>query len=74
MGGLFGGGKVPPPPKPEPPAPMPDPQDPAVREARRLATLNALQRRGRESTILTAPSSRPSGAGDTYNRTTLGGV
>ena len=54
---------------------MPDPEDPAVREAKRLATLNALQRRGRESTILTAPSSRPSGSGgDSYNRTTLGGV
>ena len=73
MGGIAGGGKVPPPPKPQPPAPMPDPEDPAIREAKRRALLAGLMRGGRESTILSAPSSRPSGNMDSFNRSTLGG-
>lgn len=73
MGGI-GGGSVPPAPKPKPPALMPDPESPEVKEAKRLALLNALKHQGRESTILTQPSARPSGAGyDSFNRTTLGG-
>ena len=73
MGGLMGGGSAPPAPKPKPPALMPDPQSPEVLEAKRLAAINALKRQGRESTILTSPSSRPSGGYDAYNRATLGG-
>lgn len=73
MSGLFGGGKAAPLPEPKPPAPMPDPEDPAIMEKKRLTTIAALQRRGRDSTIMTAPSSRASGVGDDYSRKTTGG-
>jgi hypothetical protein len=49
---------------------MPDKEDPQQREAQRQRTLDALNRAGRQSTILTAPSDR--GGGD-YSRKTLGG-
>jgi hypothetical protein len=52
---------------------MPDDQSPAVLEAKRLRRAAALQRNGRESTLLSRPSDRPSGSGD-YSRTTLGGA
>jgi hypothetical protein len=58
MSGLFG--SPPPPPEPKPPAPMPDPESPAVKEAKRMAALNILNRAGRDSTILTTPQSRTS--------------
>ena len=70
MSGLFSPPPPPPPPEPKKPPPLPDLESPAVREAKRLAALNMLQRAGRESTILTTPDDR--GSGD-YSRTTLGG-
>jgi len=61
----------PPPPTPTPPPPMPDPYNPAALEA---AKMQAAQRAGRSSTVLTtanrgtaSPSSVP------YSGTTLGG-
>ncbi len=72
MSGLFGSPPPPPPPpKPQPPAPMPDPESPQILEQKRLAALKAMQRGGRDSTILTDADSRASG-GD-YSRKTLGG-
>jgi hypothetical protein len=49
---------------------MPDEESPAVKEAKRRAALDMLQRAGRESTILTSREDR--GGGD-YSRKTLGG-
>jgi hypothetical protein len=75
MSGLFGG-SPPPPPKPQPPAPMPDDDAPEVKEAQRLALVDTLNRRGRDSTILTDPSLRASGGiapGGDYTRKTTGG-
>jgi len=50
---------------------MPDPESPQILEQKRLAALKAMQRGGRDSTILTDADSRASG-GD-YSRKTLGG-
>ena len=50
---------------------MPDPQAPEIVEQQRLAALKAMQRGGRDSTILTDADSRASGAD--YSRKTLGG-
>jgi hypothetical protein len=69
MGDLFSPPPPPPVPVPKPPAPMPDPESPEVREARRRATLEALARSGRKSTILTDASDRGS---TEYTRTKLG--
>jgi len=69
MSGLFSSPPPPPMPKLQPPPPMPDPESPAVKEAKRLAALDMLQRAGRESTILTSADNR--GSAD-YSRTTLG--
>ena len=68
MSGLFS--SPPPPPKPQKPPPMPDAESPAVKEAKRRAALDMLQRAGRDSTILTSPEDR--GSGD-YSRSKLGG-
>ena len=68
MSGLFS--SPPPPPKPQKPPPMPDAESPAVKEAKRRAALDMLQRAGRESTILTSPEDRDSGD---YSRSKLGG-
>jgi hypothetical protein len=50
---------------------MPDKEDPQQLAAKRARTLDALNRAGRESTILTSPSDR--GGGGDYSRKTLGG-
>jgi hypothetical protein len=68
MSGLFS--SPPPPPKPQKPPPMPDEESPAVKEAKRRAALDMLQRAGRESTILTSREER---TGGDYSRKTLGG-
>ena len=70
MSGLFSSPPPLPMPEPKEPPPMPDPESPAVKEAKRRAALQMLQRAGRESTILTSPEDR--GSGD-YSRTILGG-
>ena len=73
MSGLFGSPPPPPkPPKPQPPAPMPNPEAPEILEAKRQAALKAIQRGGRDSTILTDSDKRASGAD--YSRRTLGGA
>lgn len=72
MGGLFSSPPPPPIPPPKPPAPMPDPESPEVLEAKRKATLNALARDGRESTILSTPTTRIGSTTD-YSRNKLGG-
>ena len=59
MSGLFGGGKAP---ATQAPAVMPDSQSPAVIEAGRQQRLQALQRAGKQSTIL-----------QDYANTSLGG-
>jgi hypothetical protein len=69
MSGLFSSPPPPPPPRPIPPARMPDKEDPVIQEARRKASIDALNRAGRESTILTSPDNR----GGDYSRKTLGG-
>jgi hypothetical protein len=69
MSGLFSSPPPPPMPKSHKPPPMPDPESPAVREARRQAALDMLQRAGRDSTIRSSADNR--GAAD-YSRTTLG--
>jgi len=51
MSGLFSSPPPPPLPRPKEPPPMPDPESPAVKEAKRLAALQMLQRAGRERTI-----------------------
>ena len=50
---------------------MPDPESPEIIEAKRQAALKAMQRGGRDSTILPDADSRASGAD--YSRKTLGG-
>lgn len=72
MGRLFSSPPPPPMPKLQKPPPMPDKESPEIKEAKRLAALNMLQRAGRESTILSSPEDR-SGAGTDYSRKTLGG-
>jgi hypothetical protein len=76
MGGLFGGGA----PQAAPlPAPLPERDDPAIKQARDRAKLDAATRRGRRATILTGGSgveeeanvNRPAPTADTT--TVLGG-
>lgn len=54
---------LPTPPTPKPVPKMPDPSDPMVAEARRAATVKALGRAGRQSTILTGRPTYDSYAG-----------
>jgi hypothetical protein len=66
-------GERPKPPPVTPPARMPDPLDPGVIEAKRRARLDAMNRAGKASTLL---SGRPAEAGsvyDTFAGKTLGG-
>jgi pyruvate/2-oxoglutarate dehydrogenase complex dihydrolipoamide acyltransferase (E2) component len=79
MGDLFGGGggSAAPAqaPAPKPPAPMPDPDSAESKEARKRATVDALGRAGRSSTILTAPEARkaaPAAGFDTFLGSKLG--
>jgi hypothetical protein len=71
MAGLFNSPSPKPAPLPTAPPRMPDKEDPQQREAQRKARIDALNRAGRESTILTSPSDR--GGGGDYSRKTLGG-
>lgn len=66
IGGLFGGGaekEAPTPPPVAPPPVMPVPDDAAVQAAKRRSIAMQLQRRGRQSTILTDPVTGGDGLG-----------
>ncbi len=82
MSGLFGNDRPQvvtapapsaPPPVVTPPATMPDSQSPAVLEANRRAQQNVLNRAGRTSTILTAPTQRGNSGNGAPNYDTYGG-
>jgi len=60
--GLF---SKPKPPKPQPVVPLPDDNDPAVLRAKRLSILSAQGRGGRDSTILSQPTTGSDALGDT---------
>ncbi|TCL70639.1 hypothetical protein [Rhizobium sp. BK251] len=61
MGKLFGGGSSQAAaPTPTPVTRMPDEEDPAIKEARRKAAVEAQSRSGRASTVLTSRQQRSS--------------
>ena len=65
MGDIFAPSK----PATQPPARMPDREDPAVKEAERRRTLEAMQRGGRQGTFL---SGGGQATGDTYAADKMG--
>jgi len=52
MGGIFGGSKPKPPPKPIPPKVIPQPDEAAAKKAKKKDISRTMQRAGRASTFL----------------------